>query len=293
MTLFAYKVFMTIVSTQSFRKAADELSLTPSAVSHCITGMEEELGFPLFIRKNNKIALTDDGKQLIPYIRTILGNEDAICRAIDEINKLQRGCVRLGCFNSVCTSWVPKLVKAFSEKCPGIKIKVFQGTYANVVSWLESGEIDIGFLSVSSAGGLKIHPLYYDRLMAVVPKGWESAHEDYVEIKELINHPFVVPMENGDADSQNALLKYGYTVESSCHVVDDLSTLTLVEAGLGVCILPEMLIKCFNVDVDIYPIKPEEYRVVGVAAFDPALSVPAVKILYDTILELFEQKNTK
>ena len=54
MTLFSYKVFVTIVEHMNFRKAAEELNLTPSAVSHCVSGMEEELGFPLFIRKNNK-----------------------------------------------------------------------------------------------------------------------------------------------------------------------------------------------------------------------------------------------
>lgn len=51
MTLFSYKVFVTIVEHMNFRKAAEELNLTPSAVSHCVSGMEEELGFPLFIRK--------------------------------------------------------------------------------------------------------------------------------------------------------------------------------------------------------------------------------------------------
>lgn len=52
MTLFSYKVFLTTVEQMNFRKAADILNLTPSAVSHCISNMEEELGFPLFIRKS-------------------------------------------------------------------------------------------------------------------------------------------------------------------------------------------------------------------------------------------------
>lgn len=57
MTLFSYKVFVTIVEHMNFRKAAEELNLTPSAVSHCVSGMEEELGFPLFIRKTIESVL--------------------------------------------------------------------------------------------------------------------------------------------------------------------------------------------------------------------------------------------
>ena len=104
MTLFSYKVFVTIVEHMNFRKAAEELNLTPSAVSHCVSGMEEELGFPLFIRKNNRISLTGDPKALLPYIKQLLLSENAVNQAIAEIQGFEKGTVKLGCFNSVCIS---------------------------------------------------------------------------------------------------------------------------------------------------------------------------------------------
>lgn len=288
MTLFSYKVFLITVEQMNFRKAADILSLTPSAVSHCISNMEDELGFPLFIRKKNKISLTTNGEVLLQYVKQLLKTEEVVNQAIDELKGLQRGIVRLGCFNSVCATWIPDLVKDFAELYPGIEIEIFQGTYNDIAKWLDKGEIDIGFLSISSAGDIPIEPLYNDRLMAVTPKGFYSEQKDSVHIEELSNCQFVQPMENCDADSQNLFKECGYNVKSLCHVVDDLSILTMVEAGFGICILPEMVVSCFNHDVDVYPVKPDNFRVIGVACYDPSLSVPAVQKLYELILEKYK-----
>ena len=289
MTLFSYKVFLTTVEQMNFRKAADILNLTPSAVSHCIGNMEEELGFPLFIRRKNKISLTSNGAILLQYVRQLLKTEDVVNQAIDELKGLQRGIVRLGCFNSVCTKWIPGLVKEFKDKYPGIEVEIFQGTYADIVSWLNTGEIDIGFLSVSSAGNIPIKALYKDRLMAVTPRGFYEEGKTTVKVEELSDCQFVQPMENCDADSQNLFKEYGYKTKSLCHVIDDLSILTMVEAGFGVCILPKMVVDCFNLNVDVYPLEPETYRIVGVSCYDPSCSVPAVQKLYQMIIDKFSE----
>lgn len=290
MTLFSYKVFLTTVEQMNFRKAADLLNLTPSAVSHCISNMEEELGFPLFIRKKNKISLTSNAEILLQYVRQLLKTEDVVNQAIDELKGLQRGIVRIGCFNSVCTKWIPELVKDFSEMYPGIEVEIFQGTYDDVVRWLSTGEVDIGFLSTSSAGNIPMEPLYNDQLMAVTPKGFFEEKKSFVTIEELSDCQFVQPSENCDADSQILFKERGYNAKSLCHVVDDLSILTMVEAGFGVCILPKMLVECFNVQVDVYPVEPYNYRVIGVSCYDPSRSVPAVQKMYQLILDKFKQK---
>lgn len=293
MTLFSYKVFVTTVEQMNFRKAAEILNLTPSAVSHCISNMEEELGFLLFVRKKNKISLTSDAKILLQYVRQLLKTEDVLNQTIDELRGLQRGYIRLGCFNSVCTKWIPNLIKEFKEMYPGVEVEIFQGTYADIVSWLNNGEVDIGFLSASSAGNIPIEPLYKDRLMAVLPKGFYVEDKTMVTIEELSNCKFVQPMEDCDADSQNLFREHGYNTKSYCHVIDDLSILTMVEAGFGVCILPQMVVDCFNVNVDVYPIEPETYRVIGVACYDTSKSIPVVNKLYDLIIKKFEKKVDK
>ncbi len=289
MTLLSYKIFMTTVEYMSFRKAAEIMELTPSAVSHSISSMEDELGFPLFFRKNNKISLTPNAEILIPYIRQVLMSEDSLELVVDQMKGLERGTVRVGCFNTVCSGWMPEIVRGFNERYPGIDIEIFQGSYKDICGWISNGRIDIGFLSAASAGDIPIEPLYDDRLVAAVPKGFKTSLGNSISIHELAGNRFVLPLENGDADSVKLIRDSGIDVKTSCHVVDDLSVLRMVEAGMGVCILPRMVVDSFDIDVDSYPIEPESYRVIGLACYEPSKSVPAVKKLYDFIVESIKQ----
>lgn len=63
-------------------------------------------------------------------------------------------------------------MNSFEKEYPDITIEVFQGTYDDVTYWLKNGVVDIGFLSMSSAGDIPIEPLYKDPLVCVVPKGF-------------------------------------------------------------------------------------------------------------------------
>ena len=295
MTLFSYKVFVTIVEHMNFRAAADQLNLTPSAVSHCVSTMEEELGFPLFVRQKNKISLTSDAKLLLPAIRQVLRSEEAVSLLVEEINGLQRGTVRLGCFSTVCISWMPQILERFKEEFPGIEVELFQGNYTDICRWIENGNIDIGFLSVSSAGTIPVEPLYEDPLVAVVPHGFSAKHKNYIEIAELQNQQYVQPAENGDADSQKLLADHESFAATKCHVVDDLSMLKMVEAGCGVCILPKLLTDAYQVQVhvDTYPLKPAANRVIGLAFYEPSKGVPAVQRLAQVIRDMIAEQSAK
>ena len=69
MTLFSYEIFDAVARQGSFNKAAQQLHLTPSAISHAIAVMEEELGFALFNRGKNGVSMTSYGASLYPSIR--------------------------------------------------------------------------------------------------------------------------------------------------------------------------------------------------------------------------------
>ena len=76
MTLLSYQVFQTVVGQGSFQKAAEILNLTPSAVSHAIASMEQELGFSLFTRNKAGVALTNYGEHLLPYVNAVLNSDE-------------------------------------------------------------------------------------------------------------------------------------------------------------------------------------------------------------------------
>ena len=115
MTLFSYEIFDAVARQGSFNKAAQQLHLTPSAISHAIAVMEAELGFTLFNRGKNGVTMTSYGASLYPSIRAVLNSDEALQQSIARLNGLEKGKVKLGAFNSVST--VCPTVCATSRYC--------------------------------------------------------------------------------------------------------------------------------------------------------------------------------
>ena len=277
MTLLEYRIFHTVTQQGSFARAAQILHLTPSAISHAVASMEEACGFTLFVRGKGGVSLTRNGEALYPVIRQILSADEAIMQTIGELNGVTRGTVKIGAFNSVCMTWLPHIVTSYKKKYPGVHIEINQGTYDDVVQWLKTGAVDIGFLSMESARDLTVCPLYRDRLMCVVPKGFKTQNPGYITPEEMRGENFVVQGDETDADIQAFLSKYRFSVRASCRVVDDLSTIAMVESGFGICILPSLILERAHGDVDTYPIEPAEYREFGIAVQNPSMLAPAVR----------------
>ncbi len=290
MTLLSYQVFQTVVGQGSFQKAAEILNLTPSAVSHAIASMEQELGFSLFTRNKAGVALTNYGEHLLPYVNAVLNSDESLQQAIAGLNGLKMGNVKVGCFSSVCTNWMTDIIHSFHQRYPDINIELYQGTYADVSYWIKNGIVDIGFLSLSSAGDLPIEPLYRDPLLCVVPKDYRKREDTpYMTPDEMKDEVFVSQMETTDADIAIFMKQNGLgNVRMDYHVVDDLSTIALVAAGLGICIMPELVMNDIPYEVDRYPMMPEAHRVIGISALNPNFLAPAVKMLYQHVIEKYK-----
>lgn len=110
-----------------------------------------------------------------------------------------------------------------------------------------------------------------------------------MEIDEMRTYQFVTQRESTDADIQNFLKENSLDVQSNYHVVDDLSTIAMVAHGFGICLMPEMVMNDIPYQVDCYPVKPEAYRIIGIAAMNPEFMAPAVRTMYNHILEAYQQ----
>ena len=290
MTLLTYQVFKTVADIGSFHKAADILGLTPSAISHTISSMEGELGFSVLTRSKSGITLTNYGEHLLPYVNAVLNSDESLKQVIAEINGLKQGKVKIGVFSSVCTNWLPDILDSFQEQYPEIIIEVFQGTYDDVSYWIKNGVVDLGFLSVSSARDIPIEPLYRDPLLCVLPKGMKKEGSgEFMGIEEMRNHQFVTQRECTDADIQNFLKENSLNIQSNYHVVDDLSTIALVASGFGICLMPKLVMRDIPYEVDCYPIRPNACRIIGITALNPEFMAPAVRTMYNHILEKYKK----
>ena len=284
MTLFSYEIFDAVARQGSFNKAAQQLHLTPSAISHAIAVMEAELGFTLFNRGKNGVTMTSYGASLYPSIRAVLNSDEALKQSIARLNGLEKGKVKLGAFNSVCAGMLPGILKGFMAQYPQIEVEVYQGTYDDVKEWLRTGQIDLAFLSSTCREEFTLTELFKEPLLCITPGDWPEPPNGVMTPALMDGQNFVVQWDATDAEMRQFLKKYG-----RCHVIDDQSNIAMVEAGLGISIMPRLLLRQCTANIKIYPIDPEEDRVVGLAVQRPTAMAPAVEQMFHHIVDYCKQ----
>jgi DNA-binding transcriptional LysR family regulator len=145
-TLRQLRVFAAAARHQSFGKAADELHLTPPAVSMQIRELEEHVGLPLFDRSGRQVGLTVTGEYLLVYVRKVLATlkdaEDAIAR----LRGLETGRVSIGMV-STAKYFVPRLLAQFRQEHPAIEVKLaVGGNREQLVALLRANEVDLAIM---------------------------------------------------------------------------------------------------------------------------------------------------
>ena len=145
-TLRQFRVFAATARHRSFSKAADELHLTPPAVSMQIRELEEQVGLPLFDRSKRQVALTVTGEYLLVYAKKILSTlkdaEDAVAR----FRGLESGRVSIGMV-STAEYFVPRMLARFRHEHPAIEVKLAVGrNREDLVSMLQANEVDLAIM---------------------------------------------------------------------------------------------------------------------------------------------------
>jgi DNA-binding transcriptional LysR family regulator len=291
MSLFSYHIFEAVAKQQSFLRAAEVLNLTPSAISHSIASLESKFGFPLFIRSRSGVHLTKEGESLLIYIRSLLNCEEQLDQVIGEINGLEKGTVRIGAFNSVCANWIPDIIKSFLSIYPNININIMQGGYDDITSWLKSGNIDIGFSTLPIFDSLTVTPLNKDRLLCITPKTFNPRNPKYVTIDDIKDEHFIMQCDGNNIDTKIFIDKYNLSIHSQFYIEDDQSIIAMVESGLGISIVPELVLNKFYCDVNVFPLEPNEFRTIGLITNKKQSLSPATLKLYNHILSYMKSNN--
>ncbi len=265
-----YEVFVKIVEMSSLTKAAEELGLTQSGVSHILSAMEEELGLTLLKRSRTGTRLTAEGEALYPYIKEIVAQEQLLRGERERLRGVTVGVVRLGTFTSVATHWLPGMMKEFQTLYPAVEFRLFNGDYHDVDGWLSDGSIDLGFITLPAAGDWECIPLRDDPLLAVLPKGHPLSEQTVCRTEDVAREPFISLLESSDHDARRALDAVGLRPNVRFATKDDYAIVAMVEQGLGVSIMPELLLRGQNRSVEKRPLSPAVSRTL-------ALAIPAGK----------------
>ena len=284
MALDKYQTLMTVVDTGSFTRAALELGCTQSAVSHCLDALEKELGFALLKRSRAGVYLTGEGERLLPAVRAFLAAGEQLRQTASSIRGLDSGTVRIGAFTSVAVHWLPPVLKEFQHDFPKVDFRLFNGDYHDVEQWLSDGSVDVGFVTLPSPLDCPCVPLMEDRLLAILPRHSRFEHYPKFPLVECETEPFISLLESSDHDARRALEAAGVKPNVRFYTKDDYAVIAMVEQGLGISIMPELLLKGRQYDLQIMPLVPEAKRTIGLALAAGERAGPATRRFADYVV---------
>ncbi|AMV60460.1 LysR family transcriptional regulator [Pediococcus damnosus] len=279
MANFSYEIFAQVVTTKNFGQAAKILNVTPSAVSHAISQLENELGFPLFIRNRTGVEITPDGQQILPVVQNILNSEAQLQQVADQIRGLNLGTVRIGAFSSVCINWLPSIIQHFKKKYPGVDVSITQGTFSEIAEMARIGTVDIGFATLPVDSQLNTEPLVADPIYCVTPADFVPKNKTYITTDDIGDYHFILQQIDYDRDTKKTLDQYNVVLNAISYSIDDQSILSMVESGLGFGILPKLALQKLTGDVNVYPFSHQYYRTICLSANKTQAEAPSTKLM--------------
>jgi len=284
MSVSKYEAFARVVELGSLTRAAESLGCTQSAVSHTISGLEAELGFPVLTRSRAGVKLTGDGERVLPAVRGVLNSQEQLSQIASAIRGLDSGTVRIGSFTSVAVHWLPGIIKAFQRDYPNVDIKLLNGDYYDVEQWLSDGSIDIGFVNVPCRADCFCQALMEDPLLAILPRDHKFASYPKFPLRECETEPFITLLESSNHDARKALDAAGVKPNIKYSTKDDYAIIAMVEQGLGISIMPQLLLKGRHDNIKVLELVPPASRTIGLAIPDASRDSPATKRFAEYIL---------
>ncbi len=137
-------VFVSVAKAGNMRKAARQLHLTPSAISHGLKAFEEMMGCRLFERTTRSLVLSNEGAQLLPEAELVLASLQNLRGLAHKARDWRRGRLRIGASPTACQYLVPSVIREFKESFPEVSILITQGAATVIAQELHEGSIDIG-----------------------------------------------------------------------------------------------------------------------------------------------------
>ncbi|MCM3653441.1 LysR family transcriptional regulator [Metabacillus litoralis] len=281
----SYYAFIKAIETGSFTKAAEELGYTQSAISQMVYSLEKELATTLILRSRKGITLTPDGEEFLPYIKKICNSHRELIEKLKEMEGLQSGIIRIGTFSSVTCHWLPGLIKDFKKEYPTVHFELHQGHYSEISNWIKEGSVDFGFVNSNAESDLTTTHLQEDEMLAVLPENHPLAAYRNILLKEVINEPYIL-LDEGVLNEPLTLFKQN-NFEPNIHyrVQDAYAIMSMIEQGLGISILPKLVLNRCPYNLVTKTISPSVIRTISLAYKDKKVLPIASRYFIDFIIE--------
>jgi LysR family hydrogen peroxide-inducible transcriptional activator len=246
MEMHQLRYVVAVARAGNFSRAAEQCHVSQPSLSQQIQKLEHELGERLFDRLKRAAKLTPPGEAFLRRATRILDEVDAAKREASDACELLRGTLTIGVLPTIAPYLLPELLAEFLKKFPGVEIVLHEDTTARLLALMKACEIDLAIASPPIADALfEARELFAEELLVALPAGHRLAGKRSVSAADLRDERFIVMQEGhclGDqvlnfCDHREVPLKIRFR---SAQVE---TILSLVGAGMGVSIIPEMAAK--------------------------------------------------
>jgi DNA-binding transcriptional LysR family regulator len=241
MELLQLRYFQKVARMEHMTKAAEELRIAQPALSKTIARLEDELGTPLFDRRNRQIQLNEYGRAFLSKVDEALHALEEGKRELSDLAGAARGKI------SVATNALARLtdpIKRFREQHPEVNFHILQiapSATGDMVNLLNKGEVDLCFTAAAlNQPGIREIPVMHADIYLAVPPGHRLEGRDSITLQETGQEPFIEYKEGHPFREMNEELRRKAEIrpEIVCEVEDPSALGSLVQAGLGVALVP-------------------------------------------------------
>jgi DNA-binding transcriptional LysR family regulator len=271
------KAFVAVVDEGGFTAASHQLGLSQPAVSRAVSTLEKELGVALLIRRRDGIALTEAGSLALAHARAAVRHLTAMRTEVVALSGQITGTLSLASLPSVTGTLVAPQLQTFTQRHPAVTVRLLEGSEQEVRDWLDQGAAEAGVVSLPIKG-LAAAVLGDQDMVAVVPADNRLADWAEVSYAELAKEPFIKSTGGCTEVFTPVARRMGVEFDVAFEAREMSAVLEIVNAGLGVSILPSAGMPKLPDGVVARALTPKTVRRLGVA-ISASASPPARAIL--------------
>lgn len=293
MNIRKYEAFVRAVELGSLSKAAEELGYTQSGMSHMMQSLEEEVGFALMVRTSSGIQPNGEGAMLLPVIRQLLNTNEALEQYIARIKGAETGRIRIAAYPSVATYWLPEIIRDFQGDYPQVEIQITEMGSGAIEEIMANRQAELCIYAGGEDKDFEWIPLCRDRMLALVPPDHRLARQPAVSLEDLSAEEFIMPMPDYDGEVRFILDKLEHWPHILFSVCSDYAIINMVTEGLGVSILPELLLQNYSHHAVALPIDPPQERILGMGVPQVKTASPVTRNFMEYVRRYVERQSGK
>jgi LysR family transcriptional regulator, regulator for metE and metH len=233
------QLVIAITEEQSVTRAGERLRLTQSALSHQLRDIEGKLGTPLFLRRNKKMLPTQAGERLLVSARQILGELNQVEEELTRTRESQSGSLRISTECYTCYHWLPKVLKEYHRRFPGVDVQIVLEATHHPVRALLNGKLDLAIISNALRDKrIEIEPLFQDEVVAVLNPEHPLTKRSYLSAGDFVNQHLFLYIPPKESELFRTLFLPAGVKPAKVSVVQlTEAILEMVKAGLGVAVM--------------------------------------------------------